>query len=59
MKDITIQVVKSDEGYRVVVNDDSITKDNPEGWKCNNYKFDYADKDQVREGVQSILDGLE
>jgi hypothetical protein len=59
MKDATISVVKSDKGYRLIVNDDTVVGDNAEGWKSNDSAFDYQDKDQVREKVQSILGNLE
>jgi hypothetical protein len=59
MKDVTITVVKSDNTYRVIVNDDSITADNAEGWKSNDSAFDFQDKNKVLEKVQSILGNLE
>lgn len=59
MKDVTITVVKSDKGYRVIVNDDGVTASNAEGDKGNDSAFDVADKDKAREKVQSILSALE
>jgi hypothetical protein len=59
MKDVTITVVKSEKGYRVIVNDDSTTVDNAEGWKSNDSAYEFQNKDQVREQVQSILGNLE
>jgi hypothetical protein len=59
MKDVTITVVRSEKGYRVIVNDDSVTVDNVEGEKGNDSAFEVGDKNQAREKVQSILSGLE
>jgi len=59
MKDVTITVVKSEKGYRVIVNDDSVTANNAEGDKGNDSAFDVGDKDKAREKVQSILSDLE
>jgi hypothetical protein len=59
MKDVTITVVKSEKGYRVIVNDDSVTADNTEGEKGNDSAFKVGDKNQAREKVQSILSDLE
>ena len=59
MKDVTITVVKSEKGYRVIVNDDSVTADNVEGEKGDDSAFEVGDKNQAREKVQSILSGLE
>jgi hypothetical protein len=59
MKDVTITVVKSEKGYRVIVNDDSVTAINAEGDKGNDSAFEVGDKDKAREKVQSILSDLE
>jgi hypothetical protein len=59
MKDVTITVVKSEKGYRVIVNDDSVSANNAGGDKGNDSAFDFADKDKARDKVQSILSDLE
>jgi len=59
MKDVTITVVKSEKGYRVIVNDDSVTDDNAEGEKGNDSAFQIGDRNETLEKVQSILSDLE
>jgi hypothetical protein len=59
MKDVTVQVVKSDKGYDVVVIDDRTTQENPKGWKCNTSSSNPADKGKMLEEVQRILSGIE
>jgi hypothetical protein len=52
-------VVKSEKGYRVIVNDDTATDDNAGGDKGNDSAFDVGTKEKARETVQSILSALE
>ncbi len=52
-------MVKSEKGYRVIVNDDSVTDDNADGWKSNDFEFNLGGKDQVLEKFKSILGELE
>jgi hypothetical protein len=60
MKDVTITVVKLDKGgYRVVVNDDTVTKENAEGSKSNDTFFPYDEKEGVQAKVNEILGNLE
>ena len=59
MKDVTIQVIKSEQGYRLIVIDDRKTEDNTEGWKSNGSKSVHQNKEQVNAHVESILKDLE
>jgi hypothetical protein len=59
MKDVTITVVKSEKGYRMIVNDDAVTEENAEGSKGNDYAFDFGNKGDVEKKVEEILGNLE
>jgi len=60
MKDVTITMAKSKEGgYRVIVNDDTGTKENAAGSKGNDSFFTYDNKDDVKKKLDEIFDNLE
>lgn len=60
MRDVTITMVKSEQGgYRVIVNDDTVTKENPEGSKDNDSFFAFDTKDDVKKKLDEIFDSLE
>ncbi len=60
MKDVTITMVKSEEGrYRVIVNDDTGTDENAAGSKGNNSFFTFDNKDDVKKKLDEIFNQLE
>ncbi|MEK1887237.1 MAG: hypothetical protein AAAB35_06590 [Phyllobacterium sp.] len=60
MKDVTITVVKGEEGgYRVIVNDDTVTAENAEGSKGNDSFFVVDSRGDVEKKVAEILKNLE
>ena len=60
MKDVTITMVKSEEGgYRVIVNDDTGTKENAEGSKGNDSFFTFDNERNVKKKFDEIFDNLE
>jgi len=60
MKNVTITVVKSEEGdYRVIVNDDAVTTENEEGSKSNDSAFHFDSKGEVEEKLKQIIQNLE
>jgi hypothetical protein len=60
MKDVTVTVVKSEKGgYRVIVNDDTVTDDNAEGSKGNDSFFTYDNKGDVKKKLEEIWENLE
>jgi hypothetical protein len=62
MKDITVQVVKSDKGdYRVVVTDDGESENNPKpnDWKCNTTVYEPLSKDKMLAQVDSTIKKIE
>jgi hypothetical protein len=59
MKDVTITVVKSEKGYRMIVNDDTVNDENAAGSKGNDSAFDFDNKGDVEKKVGEILVNLE
>ena len=59
MRDVTIQVVKSDDGYRVVVVDDAKSDSNSAGTKSNISDLKSSTKEQMISMVNEILGKIE
>ena len=60
MKDVTVTMVKLEKGgYRVIVNDDTVTDENAEGSKGNDSTFAFVNKGGVEEKLTEILRSLE
>jgi hypothetical protein len=59
MKDVTVTVFKTDKGYRVIVNDDTVNDENAEGSKSNDSAFTFANKGEVGKKLEEIVDSLE
>jgi hypothetical protein len=59
VKDVTINVAKSDKGYRVIVVDDAKTVDNSNERKSNVSELNPTSKDQMILDVNKILSTIE
>ena len=59
MRDLTINIVKSDEGYHVVTVDNAITEQNKDGWKSNDSEVTAKTRDDLRTHIQGLIDKLE
>jgi hypothetical protein len=59
MKDVTITVAKSDKGYRVIVNDDTVTAENAAESKSNDSAFTMDSREDVAKKIQDIISHLE